>query len=53
MVKEECSKSISGIIDDIVSRMNQLILKDEPVTVAHSAIKDDIVVSEGIVAQCM
>jgi hypothetical protein len=40
MVKEEWSESISGIIDDIGSRMSQLLLKDEPVTVVPSAIKD-------------
>jgi hypothetical protein len=44
MVKEEWSESISGIIDDIGSRMSQLLLKDEPVTVAPSAIEDDVMV---------
>jgi hypothetical protein len=41
MVKEEWSEIISGIIDDIGSRTSQLLLKDEPVTVAPSAIEDD------------
>jgi hypothetical protein len=44
MVKEEWSESISGIIDDIGSSMSQLILKDEPVTFAPSAIEDDVMV---------
>jgi hypothetical protein len=44
MVKEEWSASISGIIDDIGSRMSQLLLKDEPVTSAPSAIEDDVMV---------
>jgi hypothetical protein len=44
MVKEEWSESISGIIDDIGSRMSRLLLKDEPVTVAPSAIEDDVMV---------
>jgi hypothetical protein len=44
MVKEEWSESISGIIDDIGSRMSQLLLKDEPVIFAPSAIEDDVMV---------
>jgi hypothetical protein len=44
MVKEEWSESISGIIDDIGSRMSHILLKDELVTVAPSAIKDDVMV---------
>jgi hypothetical protein len=33
MVKYEWSESISGIMDDIGSRISQLLLKDEPFTV--------------------
>jgi hypothetical protein len=44
MVKEEWSEIISGIIDYIGSRMSQLLLKDEPDTVAPSEIEDDVMV---------
>jgi hypothetical protein len=39
MVKDEWSESISGIMDDIGSRMSQLLLKYEPVTVAVVQLK--------------
>jgi hypothetical protein len=44
IIKEEWSESISGVINDIGSRMSQLLLKNEPVTVAPSAIEDDVMV---------
>jgi hypothetical protein len=39
MVNDEWSESISGIMDDIGSRMSQLLLKDEPFTVSLVQLK--------------
>jgi hypothetical protein len=48
MVKEEWSESIIGIIDDIGSRMSQLLIRYEPITVAPSAIEDDVMVMKEV-----